>query len=44
MSWSVPLSFMWTMTRRSPTKGDQGMELPEGVPDEVVVFDNFKRG
>jgi hypothetical protein len=42
MSWSVPLSWFWTMMKRMPK--DKTALLPFAVPDTIKVFENFKEG
>jgi hypothetical protein len=42
MSWSVPLNWLWTMSRRMPK--DKTAPSPFNVPDTINVFDNFKQG
>jgi hypothetical protein len=42
MSWSVPLSWLWTMLRRMPK--DRTAPLPFNLSDNIKVFDNFTEG
>jgi hypothetical protein len=46
MSWSVPLSWFWTMFQRIPKQNNNknNMITPIDVPNEIHVLENFQQG
>lgn len=44
ISWSVPLSWFWIMSRRLPNKDQLAQIMPIEFPKDIHVFENFKQG